>query len=685
MPESFAESSNGLLLIANGIDRVLRWNGQGPISEAGLDAPATAISIAFAGVGSITGQYFAYQRFVDDEGNVSNLSPVSPGVTASSASVVTYGNLTPPNNPRVTRRQLLRNTAGQTTTFYVDVDTQDLTGLLINSNNVDSVLQTNEAVPLLDTDGSPLANRFTPPPSDRAFLAQHLTRMFAAGERSYAEGCVRVQFGSTQVSGIGTAWPTSFAGRFLYVSAAPKAYEIASVSGQTLTLTAPYLGPTDPYADYSVRPAPATRNSIYYSEPGLPEAWPATNAIDVTEDGDEVTGLMPMSSFLYILKRKHTYRFTAQSNPAEDGFVFLSARRGCVNNRCWVTVGSDSYMLDESGVHFFNGSENEDVSRPIGNVFSGEDPNYRINWAASRFFHAVKDELNGVIRWFVCMSGDYLPRHALCLQVEGPRWWVERYPSAIGCSYLGREGRFTETWRTQSGETVYLGSEAKRMLALGRNALDGPRSSSGVVRGRVRSATLFTLVSVDGPFPARGMVGSRVDVVKGAGKGQSREIESVSGDTLRLTRPWTVLPDSTSVFQLGGVGYQYRSGKFQFNNQESRNPRSIRVAHRPSKVAGDTLDLRVYQDWDEEPVNWYTPLSKGLTYGLEFSRDSPDAVMDLTKSFGHTSLRSDGHRDSNLDSPRTVTFELRGTASEDGLSVRQIVLEGVSSGSEDDG
>lgn len=679
MPDTFAESQSGTLLVANGIDEVLRWNGQGDMTPAGLDAPASAIGLGFSGVGTITGTYYAYQRFVDDEGNYSNLSPISSGVVAASNALVTYTGLQSPNDPRVVRRQVIRNTAGQTTTFYVDIDTIDTLSASLSSSLTDSLLQVGEAVPLLDSTGRPLANRFYRPPSDRKFIAQHLNRMFMAGIETYAEGSVKATYGSATLTGIGTNWKATFAGRFVYVEGATKPYQILSASQASITLSEAYRGPTSLYAEYAIRPAPATRNLLYYSESGLPEAWPPINAVEVTEDGDEITGLMPMASFLYVLKRRRIYRFTAQSDPVNDGFVFLSARRGSVNNRTWVVVGTDAYVLDESGVYKFSGAESEDVSRPIAGIFAGEEATYRINWSVSRFFHAVHDEIRNTVRFFVALSGDYLPRHALCFDYVEGHWWVERYPRQVGSSYLGRVGRFTETWRTQTGERIYLGTTAKRVVALATSPLDGIDPARGQARGGAASSAPRRVTLDFDPNPQAS--GKTVAVVSGKGKGQVRTVESVSGRTLTLSRPWKSKPDSTSVLQLGGFGYAFRSGKFQFAALDTQNPRTVRVSYRPSEVPGDTADLRVYLDWSEEPMEWYTRMHADETYGVSYEKDSPDAVFDTTKAFGLSFVRFDGRRSTNLDAPASMAFEIRGFVSASPVSFRQVVVEGVSGGS----
>jgi hypothetical protein len=410
MPDSYAESAEGTILVANGIDPVIRWDGQSSLAApAGVVAPvagmygpiletSTALWIygsetvtidgvsyqrkldanghppgynyatgvidrpydgvlytavnGLAGVGE-TGPYYAYVRYVDDRGNLSDLSPLV-GVNVllangGSVGIVAYANVPSPLDQKVRRRQILRNTSGQTRTFYVAIDTEDLASPFFVDALSDDQLATQEAVPILDTDLSPLANRYAPPPSTKPFLAFHLQRMWLGGIAAYAEGGVQVANGSATVTGLATRWPSTFVGRFLYVLGSTRSYEIASVNteAQTLTLTEAYTDATDAFAQYAIKPPPGEAQSLRFSEPGLPEAWPVFNAFTLPVDGDEDTGLLEFGSFLYVLKRRRMYKMTAQSDPGVDGFIFYSLGRGCINHRSWVIVEEQVYLLDE--------------------------------------------------------------------------------------------------------------------------------------------------------------------------------------------------------------------------------------------------------------------------------------------------------------------------------------------------
>ena len=80
-PNTYTQTPDGLLLIANGIDPVLKWDGKASqATTAGVKSPTTACVLS--GDEVTTGGYTAYVRFVDEDGNFSDLSPISNQVAA---------------------------------------------------------------------------------------------------------------------------------------------------------------------------------------------------------------------------------------------------------------------------------------------------------------------------------------------------------------------------------------------------------------------------------------------------------------------------------------------------------------------------------------------------------------------------------------------------------------------------
>lgn len=675
MPENFATSADGLLLVANGVDKVLRWDGLADEMEnAGVLPPSAAPATAASGTGAITGTYYAYLRFVDDRGNFSDLSPLAAALAASANSTVTYSAVERPAEAKARRRQLLRNTAGQTRVFYVDVDTADLSGTSFSSTKTDAELQASTAVALFDAQNLPLANLNAVPPDTKCFVAAHHERMFLAGEEPYSEGSVAVAFGSATVAGTGTEWPGNFAGRFLWLPQAEEVYEVASVDAQaqTLTLARPYQGATDPYTPYAIRPAAPERRLVYFSEAGLAESWPPTNAVSPQEDGDEITGLMSKGSFLYVLERRHIYKLTFESSPTEDGFVFLTAGRGCVNNRCWCVVDDRAFFLDEAGVYSFQGGQQvEELSLPIQDVFEpprrGRVPRYRVRWEASRWFHCCYDPGLRVVRWFVTLEGTGVPRHALCLDLQRNAWWVEEYPFPVGASAVGP---------SRGSRRVFVGGPGGRVYALGQGTLDVVEPDALTCRGTATSAGLRSLTDQAATFtPAA--VNAPLTIVAGRGKGQTRAVTAVAAARLTLDRPWLTRPDTSSVYQLGGVEFRFRTGWFRYVPLSEENARRLEVVFEPCPSGGCTLDARLYLDRSPDPVLWGFTQSDERSDGFASEEGSPDLVADLTKPTGLVQRRMDGRKDLYLDGPRFLAWELRGATNADDVSVYQVTIDGV--------
>lgn len=742
-PYSFAETPSGLILIANGIDPMVRWDGlTGLADTAGIQAPARAIEFGGVGVGTITGRRVAYVRFVDRYGNFSNLSPVSNevdfgtdgpiddvtyapatgAVTVRSAEhgratgdaiivegveglalangqwtitvldadrfrldgltlttgkyqqggrwvygikMVGYGNVAAPTEPKVERRQILRNLDGNAEVFYVDIDTDDLASTAFLSAKSDEDLAAGVPVPLTTADETPHANRFGTPPSHKAIVASHLGRIFAAGDVSYTRGNCQPVFGQRLIKGVGTAWRKSMVGRVIYMVGAANAYEIADVdeTNQDILTTQVVKDATGPFTSYAIRPPAGERRFVYFSEPALPEAWPPWNAISLPESSDEITGLMVKNSFLYVLERRHISKFTFQTDPSRDGFVFPSTNRGCVNNRCWVQIEDDCLMLDEVGIHRFDGQKSRPISAPIQNLFQQIGlGGLQVNWNADqRYWHAAHDAVRDTIRWFVAMTGGLYPRHAICYDYRRDRFWIEEYPFVMTSSTVSTIGY----------RRSVAGSEARRVLCLGEGALDAVDAGNGL-RGEVTSAGPMSLTDSSAPFPPN-LAGAPVSIASGKGVGQQRRIAANTADTLRIDRPWLTRPDGSSVYQIGGVNWTWQSGWFRFVEEESDNPRDVEMVFQP--VKGDSsVNLRLFYDHADRPRAWARTIDSD---GISLIDGMPEVTVDMTHRSGFVRHGDTGHREVRSHADRYVSVELSGVQAGEIHRVYQVTLNGV--------
>jgi len=745
--ESFAETPEGLLFVANGFDPVQRWDGlTGQMEAVGLTAPTVAPVMAKSGTGAIVGDYYAYLRYVDRFGLVSNLSPISNLLTISAASgnvtgatnktpiritteaahglssgatvkisgvggntaangtwtitvkssttfdlrrssgngtytgsgewqsgagTITFSSLQVPTDSKVVRRQILRNTDGQTTTFYVDLDTTDLTSTSLTSTKDDDTLSARTSQALLGLNGNALANRHNIPPNHKAVLAHHLNRMFLFVEKEYSQGMAKVTFGSTTVTGVGTKWTSSMASRVLYIVGATRSYTISSVNStaQTLTLSSAYQDPTDEFAAYAIFSAPAERKTLYWSEANLPESWPPVNAATIQEDGDEGTGLMPMRSFLYILERRHIYKLSFAEDPALDGEIYLAANRGCINNRCWVQVDDVAYMLDEFGVHKFVGNaESEHLSTPVQPLFGTdqEDSPWKINWRASEYFHAVLYRPQETIRWFVTLSGMGTPRHALVYNYRLQRWWLEEYPEPIGGSCLGQVSNVTE---------MFLGGASKKVYAFWKRTTDIVNPGAGTVRGTVTSSGVLSITDTQATFPT--CLNAPLAIVHGTGKGQVRKIVAQSGTTLTVDQPWLVRPDTTSVYQIGGISWKFKTGWFRLSHAPEMEDRQLEIAFGPT-VDPAIMDMRLFYNFQATAEYQQVRHSKDSGGGIETIKNDP--ILSIHMDNDDTGLvvhKLPGTREHLSRGKKFSQVELSGVTNKDEVIVRQLQYDGV--------
>ena len=746
----FAKATGDQTYISSGLTKVVKWAGKPQQAETvGILAPTFAPTLGTSGLGTITGTYTAYLRFVDGFGNVSDLSPIATSITLVNAGTITFTNVQVPTEPKVARRQILRNTTGQANVYYVDIDTTDITSSSFSTTKTDTVLAQQEEVTVLDSDGVNVANVYAPPRDDKPILALHRDRMFAAGEVAYSDGCCQLTSGRADVTGIGTDWKSTFANRFFYVVGHTNSYEIAlaiendttklisaatnatpivctstdhklvtgtrivitggtgntavngtwviikltdntfsltgSVGngtynantatwlapGQTLILTTPYTGATDKFGIYTVRQPPAERLTIYYSEAGSTEAWPALNGLAIQDTGEDINALIDTRSFLFVATRRRLYRLTFRANPATDGGIFLAANRGCVNQRCWVLANGVTYILDERGIYQFGGSDQiQEASEPIRDIFAldrrGDE--LRVAWEASRYFHACHDPANATIRWFVSLSSFYLPQHALCYNYSIQQWWVEEYPFPVGASVI---------W-DQIKPRVMLGSLGTRVMTMGYGNLDGPDPIGGRVRGTVTSATWTSITDSGATYASSGLVGYPVAIVAGTGKGQMRLVASVSSTTINVVQPWLVKPDTTSVYQLGAVRYQWKSGWFRYPASDGAGFRRLEAIFQPC-LAPATLDLRRYHDHALEPEDWGLtwPPTDAESDGWETTEDDPNAVVDLEQERGFVQLRMDKARGTRVNKGEFVAVEMKGHSTSKPISIYQIGLDGA--------
>src|SRR6185369_2353083 len=229
-----------------------------------------------------------------------------------------------------------------------------------------------------------------------------------------------------------------------------------------------------------------------------------------------------------------------------------------------------------------------------------------------------------------------------------------------------------------SANSTLLGTDAKKVWAFWQDdlTLDGPNAAKGTVRGTVSSAGLTSLTDSTASFPTSGVVLAPLCIVSGMGKGQTRIISSVSGTTLYITQPWLITPDTTSVYQIGGVEWSYQTKWFRFVDDEETNKRRVEAIYDPLTEAC-TADLQLYADFSGTPLNAGTTVQSSDNAGVGFTEGEPFMVIDFTKSIGFAQQRFDGHKERDGDGWRFVSLGLSGVSNADPVKLYGLTVDGV--------
>ena len=674
MPKTFAQSESGVVYITDGFNAVQRWDGNtSALETAGVAPPATAVVIAGSGSGSISGTYTAYQRFVDRFGNFSNLCPISNTLTVAGVLQIDYSSVDIPTSSQVVTRQILRNASGNTSSYYLDVETTDLTATTFTSTKTDATLTAQTLVPITDSEGNDLAaDRYTVPPDDLPLLLMANGRMLMAGEALYSQGAIQITQNSVTVQGIGTNWTSVMAGRYLTVESETRSPAlIASVdtNTQTITLDAVWPGRSYTFVGYGIRADVDRRRGVQWSEAGLAEAVPPTSLAQVARAGGvgDLTGMFRVGSLVYLTEATRTHTFSFVNNPTlsesgGDGQIFLSGYRGCVNQRCVVIVEDVAYMLDQQGVYAFRAGGSEPLSSPIQDLFDAKgNYDYKVNWEWSAFFHGVHDVAQEIIRFFVCLDHRRYPHHCLCFDYRQQRWWLEEFAFPICSSCSGQiDGK----------PVVFVGSSGARVFVLGAGALDGVEGMT--TAGTATSSGIQTLTDSAAVFDTTGVLGYSVTITAGTGKGQRRIITAATSTALTVMVPWTTALDTTSQYQIGGIGFQWKSGVFRYAEEEKANVRELDLMGLSAEDG--FADLKLYIDRSETALKWGL---SAVNQGVTTTRNNANAVLDLSREDGNWQMRLDGLRQGNMDGPRFVEVELAGVQGADPVTFFELNLGGV--------
>lgn len=550
----------------------------------------------------------------------------------------------------------------------------------------DADIDDNEALPILNPDGSVNARRFEPPPTFKAVGAFFQDRLWLGVDILYTEGTVATNNTNQTVTGSGTGFTADMVGRRIWIDGEIESFLITSRSSATSITIEKFPANTASGKSYIIAPSPDERNRLYFSEVDEPESVPPTNTITIQEntgDNDQITGLLPHGSNLFVFKNRHTYRLSFARQPRIDGNVSLAWSRGALNDRCAVTWADIAFVMDQAGVYavpLVGQSGLTNISQPIQNLFRDGT----IYWPASKWFFAVADYEKWTVKFFVTYTADAtafnsnLPTRCLTYNIATKSWDPEEYQQPWGGASVAEI----------SGRTrVLIGGLDDRVWVMNQGLGDGVSTGTAA---QAASGSSDTLVSSTSVFTSDHKHCS-IAIYEGTGKGQMRRIDVVnSGTSVDIHPDWTTSPDSTSKFIIGGIGWNMKSHQAEypdaryapqafggmhrgllvnygpttndskFNVRAYLNEDTSASQHKQRQDQGDGIVVDILQ-----PADWYANMKR-----THAGRGASDKGFKLFPIGG-------GRGDAAGQADKFVAYELQGIGGLDEVEFYQLTNYGV--------
>lgn len=536
---------------------------------------------------------------------------------------------------------------------------------------------------LSDTDLLEQASKTIPFDPSRAPMplfrhaAVHRNRLWVASGRTYRMGEVTVTqsdeaiSGTEQVAGFAngsTNWNRGVEWGTALVTGDTETYTVERYaypgdSGTTtlperLYLTRTYDGSSGGNKTISIRPV---RGRVWFSEEGRPyhTTWQSFFFLD-GDDGEDITGLVSAQSALLAFTRKSTFVYNYNQTPAESQYAYpISRDLGCIAPESAVEIRGIAYWLSAEGVCRSDGTRVEVMSNDLQDMFTDpDDPDYIVRQSWSQMATA-------------CKGAHYAPGQQYLLAVRTKN-------AKQGCDVVLVYNYFFECWDIfrlttglmrwaevvdRDGNTV-LGfvDDFGQFCRWDVGHVDGAGevNNHGALTGTTSASTNLSLTpgytanlyssSLSNNFSSAtlGLEGAWLKIVAGKGQGQIRRVERVLNGAFVLNEDWETLPNTTSVWELGGIDFTWNFKRT--NLGLPGRPKTVRFLNVDQKAQGlaseaevryfaDSSDADVLSATDEAAATFPTGLTKrakaagkeatGYALKVQIRCDGPEAPLEI--------------------------------------------------------
>jgi hypothetical protein len=269
----------------------------------------------------------------------------------------------------------------------------------------------------------------------------------------------------------------------------------------------------------------------------------------------ELRGGRVLNDQVYFYTRNSVWKFSPSSGDLGD-LQELQGSVGLLAPFSLVDVGNFHVFLSERGVYAFDGLNFVHLSEKVD-----EDLLTNSNLDLLQYAKAVYNKKDNQYILYYPSAESSRNDTALVYDLrEGMKCWQP--------PVKGRQVNYISTFDDSDGLDRVIYGDYKGYLYR-----DGTGSNDGLAtgyNGTVEAASYSTLTDSDAQFTTAGdgLAGLLVRIYEGTGEGQERIIESNTSGVLTLENDWTVPPDTTSLYTVGGINAYWRSKDFEFGNHD---------------------------------------------------------------------------------------------------------------------
>ena len=497
------------------------------------------------------------------------------------------------------------------------------------------------------------------------------SRLWVGGGRDYRDGMATVTEGSVEVVGVAqggsvpaTNWGRSLVGMSARFSSDTREYDVedywypdddgSTTSVERLILTEPYAGSTGTVS-YIVRPK---RGRIWFSEEGAPNAFSNGGFLLLDgSEGEEVTLIGQAGSNLIACTPNATFSFSYLDYPSESGQTMQAISRGlgCVAPGSFVEVDGLAYWLSERGPVRCDGATVSLLDGHLRDMFTDPDDASYIPRRRSTGLveasgaHMVKDQS---VLWSVRSKAK--ENLVLVFNYIYQTWDILEYrhridnlvtvDDAAGDPRVLIQDEFGYTWKADVGYVDGAGEVNNHGQLTGQ-----VQSASSLALELSSLQTTFTATnSKNFPSGATGLDGAYVKIIAGTGAGQIRRIDISSGSNIYINEPWDTEPDTTSLWELGGIDWVWRFKHSDLGRYSMVKRLKFLQIQQPESITHGVADVKFYPnrsalDWatQEEIEPARLALGRdgrtstgasdaaGYTLAVEISGDGPENPMEI--------------------------------------------------------